>query len=252
MTGGPTKDTANSPSLPRYQAAGTLASGHRTPGDPSQPQPPVAYLILCIPHKSHANKVFNVESSTVLDDMSFFRLLREQYTKHRGGFRRFFSLRSLSEIRFVQCEVFQRDLADIKKLDVIPPITEKDNYHYDPMPADREPPIGGNLMRHLYDHPEENSTEPKCFSRVPKKLRAKLAVKPGARATLGWGICFVEGISWSRSCAFGLVGVLMSLVFGVVWTVVRQTDIQGGFGVAAYMLGVLALSLGAVQGALEN
>ena len=66
----------------------------------------------------------------------------------------------------------------------------------------------------------------------------------------GWGICFIEGVSWPRVCALGLAGVLASTLFGVVWTVV-QDDIQGGFGVASYMLGVLVLGLGALQGAFE-
>jgi hypothetical protein len=209
------------------------------------------FLLLCIPFKSHANKLMNIDTTTPpSSDIAFFRLLRQTYAKNRGRFRNLFSIRSLSEIRFVQFEVFRNDLADVRRFDCIPPEAQKDNYLYQPMPAEFEPPIGKNQMRHLYDHPDHADDLPVCYSRVPRKLRERLAAAPGIGRSEGWGICFIEGVSWPRVCALGLVGVLASTIFGIAWTVV-QKDIQGGFGVASYMLGVLVLSLGALQGAFE-
>lgn len=223
----------------------TAMSTPRIPGH-------LEFLLLCIPFKSHANKLLNIDTTTPpTSDVAFFRLLRQTYTKNRGQFRNLFSIRALSEIRFVQFEVFRNDLADVRKYDTIPPTTQKDNYLYAPMPAEDEPPVGTNRMRHLYDYPEHaDEYLLDCFSRVPRKLRERLSVAPGKGRDEGWGICFIEGVSWPRVCALGLAGVLASTVFGIVWTVVRD-DIQGGFGVASYMLGVLVLGLGALQGAFE-
>jgi hypothetical protein len=209
------------------------------------------FLLLCIPFKSHANKLLNIDTTTPpSSDKAFYGLLRQTYAKNRGRFRNLFSIRSLSEIRFVQFEVFQNDLADVRKFDCIPPEAQKDNYLYRPMPAEFVPPIGKNQMRHLYDHPDHADDLPVCYSRVPRKLRERLSAAPGIGRSDGWGICFIEGVSWPRVCALGLAGVLASTLFGVTWTVV-QKDIQGGFGVASYMLGVLVLGLGALQGAFE-
>jgi hypothetical protein len=211
------------------------------------------FLLLCVPFKSHANKLLNIDTTTSpVSDMAFFHLLRQAYTKSRGQFRSFFSVRALLEIRFVHFDAFRNDLVDVRKYDCILPDTQKDNYVYRALPDEHEPPpIGKNRMRHLYDYPDHaDDVLLDCFSVVPRKLRERLAVVPGKSRSEGWGICFIEGVSWPRVCALGLAGVLASTIFGVVWTVV-QKDIQGGFGVASYMLGVLVLGLGALQGAFE-
>lgn len=146
-------------------------------------------------------------------------------------------------------ELFHSHLVDVQAYDCIPPESEKGRYVYNPMPADFVPPVGKNLMKHLFEHPDHADDLPVCFARVPRKLHERLALRAQVGRNEGWGICFVEGVSWSRFCAFGLVGVVVSTVFGVVWTVVKG-DVQGGFGVASYLLAVLVLGLGALQGAL--
>jgi hypothetical protein len=227
----------------------SLGTSVGTPRIPSH----FEFLLLCIPFKSHANKLLNIDTTTPpSSDVAFFRLLRQSYTKNRGQFRNFFSIRALSKIRFVHFDAFRNDLVDVRKLDCIPPETQKDNYRFEPLPDKYEPPpIGKNRMRHLYDYPDHaDEVLLDCFSRVPRKLRERLSVAPGIGSREGWGICFIEGVSWPRVCALGLVGVLASTIFGIAWTVV-QKDIQGGFGVASYMLGVLVLGLGALQGAFE-
>jgi hypothetical protein len=237
------------PILPQHDAKNGIAKSTKASAPPKPDH--LEFLLLCIPFKSHAKKLMNIDTTTPpSSDMAFFRLLRQTYAKNRGRSRNLFSIRALSEIRFVQFEVFRNDLADVRKFDCIPPEAQKDNYLYRPMPAEFEPPIGKNQMRHLYDHPDHADDLPVCYSRVPRKLRERLSAAPGIGRSDGWGICFIEGVSWPRVCALGLAGVLASTIFGVVWTVV-QKDIQGGFGVASYMLGVLVLGLGALQGAFE-
>jgi len=249
------KNTTTSPSgagsLPTHNL-GTSVIQNTAVSTPCVPGH-LEFLLLCIPFKSHANKLLNINTTTPpTSDVAFFRLLRQTYTKNRGQFRSLFSVRALSEIRFVHFDAFRNNLIDIRKLDCIPPETQRVNYRFKPLPDKYEPPpIGKNRMRHLYDYPDHaDEVLLDCFSKVPRKLREQLSVAPGVGSSEGWGICFVEGVSWPRVCALGLAGGLASTMFGIVWTVVKD-DVQGGFGVASYMLGVLVLGLGALQGAFE-
>nr|OQO24239.1 hypothetical protein B0A51_12295 [Rachicladosporium sp. CCFEE 5018] len=133
-------------SLPRHNNQGTPATpmtGTTTTPDPP-PTGPLQYLLLCIPFKRHATKLAHVPTPSPISDTHFFRLLRYQYTTLRGRFRRLFSIRTLAELHFVHFEVFHNDLADIRKLDVIPPDTQRDKYIYNPMPAEYVTPIGKN------------------------------------------------------------------------------------------------------------
>ncbi len=64
---------------------------------------------------------------------------------------------------------------------------------------------------------------------------------------VGWGIHLVEG--WIASRVWLLVlslFVTASLVFGVCWAVFEH-DLQGAFGVAAYMVTLLGLVAGTLQ-----
>lgn len=218
---------------------------------------PVApeWLMLCVPCHKYANKVLRLETSVSPEtDQQFFRLLKDQYTRLRGGLRRVLRLRAMIAIRFVRFEAFHNDLADVREYDCLPPKSQKHCYKFQPLaPGQKPPPIGQNQMMHLYAHPEDASDWRDLFPRVPRKVKGPLPASAALTrsrhegyANQGWGLCFVEGISWWRFCLFGFAVVLTSMVFGIVWTVV-QDDIQGGFGVASYMLGVQVLALGALQ-----
>lgn len=241
----------NNESLPHHNPRPTPSdTNDNTSGTPPQPKKDPQYLLLCAPNSQHTTELIQIDTSTPPpSDKAFFKLLRDAYNIRPGRLSRVISLRSVSEIRFVNFELFHSSLVDVQAYDCIPPESERGHYVYRPMPAYFVPPVGKNLMKHLFEHPDHAGDLPVCFARVPRKLRERLSIKAQAGRNEGWGICFVEGVSWSRLCAFGLVGVVVSSVFGVVWTVVKG-DVQGGFGVASYLLAVLVLGLGALQGAL--
>lgn len=142
-------------------------------------------------------------------------------------------------------------MVNIHKLDDIPLADRKDEYRYKPMPAAFIPPIGTNELVHLYDHPHEAETMATCLDKLPKKLRERLLVCPTRGTGLGWGIHFVEGwhLTMIRLLVFVVLG-LGSLVFGVCWAVLKH-DLQGAFGVSAYIMAFLTLSIGSVQAAFE-
>lgn len=126
----------------------------------------------------------------------------------------------------------------------MPSETRKEEYHYEP--CDLVPPVGENLMAHYFHHPEEaNKRFVTCLA--PKKRKNKLEICPRLGTNVGWGIEIVDGWIMSRiwllALAFFLVG---SLVFGICWTILKK-DVQGAFGVAAYMVAFLGLVVGNIQ-----
>ena len=136
------------------------------------------------------------------------------------------------------------------KFDAIPPESFSGEYTYSPMPAEYTPPIGKNLMKHWYDYPEEASAMQDCFGKVPKKLTAKVTACPTKGSSSGWGLCFTEGLSLMKVSCCCFLCLAISATFGIAWSVVRS-DVQGGFGVACFMLASSATVVTLVQGMLE-
>lgn len=100
---------------------------------------------------------------------------------------------------------------------------------------------------HMYHHPDDAGDGTFCLTRFPKKTREQLQVPKCGEAQAGWGIHYVEGLNWQKVYAAGMVVCLLSLVFGLAWSILRN-DVQGGFGVSAYMLAFLACTVGLLQG----
>ena len=126
----------------------------------------------------------------------------------------------------------------------MPSETRKEEYHYEP--CDLVPPVGENLMAHYFHHPED-ATKRFITCLAPKRRKNKLEICPRLGTNVGWGIEIVEGWImgriWLLDLAFFLVG---SLVFGVCWTILKK-DVQGAFGVAAYMVAFLGLVVRNIQ-----
>ena len=119
------------------------------------------------------------------------------------------------------------------------------------MPAEYTPPIGQNMLMHLYEHPEHAGGLPDCFGKVPKKLRHKLMACPNRGSSKGWGLCFSEGLSWLKLLLCCFFGIALSAAFGIVWSVVRS-DVEGGFGVSCFMLASFAFVVTLVQSVADR
>lgn len=127
----------------------------------------------------------------------------------------------------------------------MPPEARKDEYQY--QHCDLIPPVGENLMAHLFQHPEDANEISVTSLRTPKKRKARLAVCPQAGTNVGWGIHLVEGWAMTRVWLLALsTFVLGSLIFGICWSILKH-DTQGAFGVSAYIIALLALAIGTVQ-----
>ena len=134
---------------------------------------------------------------------------------------------------------------DIRKVPDMPPETRRDEYLYEP--CGLIPPVGENFMTHWFQHPEEAWDLLYAYSRFPKKRKGELEVIPTQGPRVGWGIQIVEGWVVSRLWLLSLLVFLCgSLAFGICWTLLEH-DIQGAFGVSAYIIALLTLAVGAAQ-----
>ncbi len=138
---------------------------------------------------------------------------------------------------------------DIRKFPDMPPKDRKEEYVY--QPCDVMPPVGENLIAHLLYHPDEANEVGITCLRAPKKGRQKLTVCPQEGTSLGWGLHFVEG--WAAFRVWFLILSIFSfgsLVFGVCWAVLKH-DLQGAFGVSAWMITLIGIVLRTLQAGLE-
>lgn len=210
------------------------------------------FLLLCIPYRQYATKLLQLDLQDLQSDQNLFKLLRSGYQDIRGRLKSSVSLKTINSIKFVQFEMYESELVDVRKANDIPPEDRRDEYLYRPMPADLIPPVGENHMLHLYTHPEDaNASTGVCLGRIPKKLRERLRACPVQGTSLGWGIHIIEGWHFNLLWLTAFIIVLLaSLTFLISWAIL-QHDLQGACGVAAYMLAFATLTVGSVQAAFE-
>ncbi|KAI3551927.1 hypothetical protein CSPX01_00603 [Colletotrichum filicis] len=101
--------------------------------------------------------------------------------------------------------------------------------------ADTEPPIGVNLMMHLFENPDHADIFPVLFNRIPRKMREKLQPCPIKGGSDGWGMQFMETPNELYAFMFGCAGFLLCLAISVTWTLVKS-DVQGGFAIGGFAL----------------
>ena len=139
-------------------------------------------------------------------------------------------------------------MVDIRKC---PDIPEKTDIDYSFQPSDLIPPVGEHYLMHLFHHPEDYEDELITYKRLPKKRGAKLRVGSRADVGVGWGIHLVEGfLAYKVWTLVTSIFMLVSLVFAITWAV-RKGDVQGAFGVAAYLFSLSTLMIGCSVAWLE-
>ena len=170
----------------------------------------------------------NVKSNRAL--FTEMRCARESF---HGKIYNMLSLRTLSAIKFVCFVLHKRLTVDIKEcsgpLSLPPP--DKLNiykYTYEPAPPDYLPPIGENLLMHLYKHP--GCADDECADLLPlfpKKIVERLEVDSKKGMSDGWGIQLVEDWNWEYIWGLGFVFFCMGgLLFAILWWVLEY-DAQG-------------------------
>ncbi|KAH8596219.1 hypothetical protein B0O99DRAFT_686263 [Bisporella sp. PMI_857] len=219
--------------------------------DPESPPPELIYLLLCYNVGRYATRLLQLDliEFKAHSDLTLFKLLRENYESMRGPLRRWISLHTLTNIKFVQFEIHVGELVDVRRQDIIPPPEHKD-YRYNPVPPELIPPVGERYMMHLFHHPSSAHTSSICLDRFPKKLLQKLTASP-TNPSPGWGLHFVE--SWDNRKITGLIFFLFlssSLLFGVLWSVYEH-DTQSAFAISSYMVAFAGITVITVQAFLH-
>lgn len=113
-------------------------------------------------------------------------------------------------------------------------------YEYLPRPAETIPPVGPNTFMHFFHNPEHAPTFDHLLNRMPKKIDGRVKIEADASTEFGWGIHFIEELSRVRVSILAFVVLLICLLFGILWTIIKD-DIQGGFGVAGFLAAALAV-----------
>ena len=208
-------------------------------------------IFLCIPYRRTANKLSPWTVEKVSTDNALFSSLRSLYETAREEHISFLSLKIVKSIRFVRFEVYSQRLVDVRTTPDMPDESRSDEYSYQPMPADFIPPIGENHMMHLYTYPEEAEHKGICLGKIPKKIEGLAWLPTHSQGSkVGWGLHFVEGLDITKLWVLGFIGFVISIMFGIAWSIIKD-DIQSGFAVAACMLTGLLLTTGMVQAAYE-
>lgn len=137
---------------------------------------------------------------------------------------------------------------DIRKC---PDMPDRDDIGYLFFPSDLIPPVGERYLMHLFHHPEDYEDETITYKRIPKKRGGKLRVAERDDIEVGWGIHLVEGfLAYKIWTLFTSIFVLVSITFGVAWAI-KRGDVQGAFGVAAYVCSFATLFIGCSIAYLE-
>lgn len=203
-------------------------------------------IFLCIPYHRTADKLYPWVVEKISTDNALFSTLRSLYKTAREEQVSFLSLKTLRSIRFVRFEVYSQRLVDVRMTPDMPDESRREEYSYDPMPAEFLPPIGENHMMHLYRCPDGADHTDICLSKIPKKIEglAWLPVHPQG-CKVGWGLQFVEGLDVAKLWLLGLIGLMISITFRIAWSFVKG-HMQSGFAVAACMLTGLIFTTGLI------
>ena len=103
-----------------------------------------------------------------------------------------------------------------------------------PIPSKLSPPFGPRLMMELFKDPDSRRPHADFILRqLPKKVDTELDLNE-VEMMDAWGIFYREDWDWTRIwVVLGLAFFLPSLLFGILWGIMRQ-DIQGAFGAVSY------------------
>lgn len=138
----------------------------------------------------------------------------------------------------------------------IPPETEfkQNRYHYHECPLDPLPPIDSRTFFHYFwehaSHPRSSGSpafDTLFYNRLPKKLGTSMLLQPDpGKFHLGWGVHIIEGPNKPLLAWLATVILVLSFVASLSYDLVRKGEIESGFTIGSWLVGVLATTLGAV------
>ncbi|KAM0194450.1 hypothetical protein ACHAPC_000924 [Botrytis cinerea] len=206
------------------------------------------WLHLCMKKKPYATHlkplhVCKDENQDPLTDKTFFRTLKHAYDEEKTW--KDWAVLKLRRIEFIGFEACPDDYVDHIKPNDLPPTTNE--YDFAPPPPPKMvPPIGPEHMLHLFqDCPSVSDVNSNFYlQRIPRRKIEPIAFNAnGLSENLGWGLHFVEGLNTSLAVTvMFILSSVLGIIFALCWTILEK-DIQGAFGVAAYITSVMTLAV---------
>jgi hypothetical protein len=228
----------------------------------STPQQDVLHLLACM-HRNRVRIGLNQDRiEGVTTDRTLLCFLRRQYMRHRSGFLRMLSFKSIKGLLFVKFWLPIGGSVNIRHherccvaaslasmtCECIPPSPKVEpspgaEYRCIPGPPATYPPIPPEYLSSLITCPTDvHEKDTWILDQLPKRICGELQGEIGKPAE-GWGVYYQEG--YDRDTIFlviFIVFVAVSLLFGILWSRF-QFDIQGAFGVSAYIMAICAVLL---------
>jgi hypothetical protein len=207
----------------------------------------VLHLMACMHRDSVRKYVKQDRIENVTTDRELLCFMRQKHICQPRSILRLLSLKRVKGIYFVKFWLPVGGSADVRYhhqcsdfCECMPPSVEVEpsptaEYKCSPIPPKTRPPIPPEYLSMLFHYPSEVAEDDVwVLNQIPKRTCGQLQGVPGQPAE-GWGIYYHE--SWDReliTLAIFIVLVLATLLFGVLWSK-YQFDVQGAFGVSAWM-----------------
>lgn len=135
---------------------------------------------------------------------------------------------------------------DCLQPDQLPPLTAS-HYEFHERTPGRVPPISSEFLMHRFLSPSGCRSSTICLQQFPKRTGQAPVLGQAPDIFTGWGIYLQDGWSGERVCFWSFGVFILSLSFGIIWSVTHRNSIQDAFTVATYMLGTLASGFGCYQ-----
>jgi hypothetical protein len=240
--------------LPQHSAPCTPAVDTTSTQTSTQQQ--VLHLMACMHRDPVRRFVQQDRIETLTTDRDILHFMRQNHVRHRT-ISRMLSLKRVKGIYFVKFWLPIGGSVDVRHhsqcsetCDCIPPPIKVEpsataEYKCSPIPPKVRPPIPPEYLAMLFYCPSEAGQDDNwVLNQLPKRICGQLQGAPGEPAE-GWGIYYHE--SWDReliTLAIFILLLLATLLFGVLWSK-YQFDVQGAFGVSAWMatLGGILIAL---------
>jgi hypothetical protein len=234
-----------SPCLPQHAASSIPATGTTSAQTPSQHQ--ILHLVACM-HRDPVRKF--VQQDRIEDlrtDRELLDFMRRGYVRQRKAFLRILSLKCVKGIYFVKLWLPVGGIVIVRHYghcsdpcDCIPPPAKVEpsataEYRFSPIVPKTRPPIPPEYLAEHFCNPSNAGEGDFCIlNQVPKRTCGPLQGVLGDPAE-GWGIYYDE--VWDKdliTLALFIILAISTLLFGVLWAKYKF-DVQGAFGISAWM-----------------
>lgn len=196
------------------------------------------FIELCVNTGEFQRQLAEIDVSNVESDAQLFDRIRERYCEVRSFRVKYFLLKPV-DVHFVQfCVEDRYRVGILDKPMAIPSQTEMatEGYAYYPCPL-KPPPIPASIFLHHLSNPGPHKNL-RWGNRIPQKLhRSILQIQTPDNLVIGWGVHIIEGLNKFIVLMCTLAGLLVSGIVSVAWAIARD-DVQGGFGIGAWLASV--------------